>query len=173
MVDICRRFCSSGFRLCVLVLIVVGSVSGIGCNKQASMQDVYDTNLKKLHVCYTMFMEDHGYQGPKDESELKEYLKTNPTAVTLIKRIDLTPENVDEIFIGQRDDEPFEVRYGLRGTADHAIVFERTGVDGKRLVAFANPVELEEDEYLSYLNGDQKPESAPEFGAEVTGESEQ
>lgn len=101
-------------------------------------------------------MEDHGYNGPKDEAEFKDYLKTNPTAIYMMKRIDLTPDDVDELFVSERDNEPFVVKYGLNGVADHAIIFEKTGVDSKRLVAFSKPLELDSDEYEDYLSGKKK-----------------
>ena len=129
-----------------------------GCSSGPDMKDVYDSNIKRLHVCYTMFMEDHGYNGPKDEAEFKDYLKNNPTAIYMMKRIDLTPENVDEIFVSDRDNEPFIVKYGLTGVADHAIIFEKTGLDNKRYVAFSDPLELDSDEYEAYLSGKKKAE---------------
>ena len=39
------------------------------------------------------------------------------------------------------------MRYGINGVGDNAVVFESVGVDGLRLVAFVNPVELGKKEY--------------------------
>ena len=86
-------------------------------------------------------------RGPKTEEELKEYLKTTSGAKKRLKRLGLTPDQVDDLFISERDNEPFKVRYGVNGVGDNAVVFESVGVDGKRLVAFVNPVELDEKEY--------------------------
>lgn len=133
----------------------------LGCSNKPDLRGVYDVNIKKLHVCYTLYLEKHDFRGPKTEEELKEYLKTDPTAIFLMKKIDLTPEGVDDIFIGERDKEPFIVRYGLKGVADHAIVFEATGFEGKRLVALTDPVECDEETYEGYLSGKIKPDSAP------------
>jgi len=117
-----------------------------------------------------MFMEDNSYKGPKNEAELKDYLKNNPTAVHLTARIDVTPETVDDIFISDRDGQPFVIRYGLKGIADFAIVFEAEGVEGKRLIALRSPIEVDETEYEAYLNGDIKPKRAPKMGSGETAE---
>lgn len=138
-----------------------------GCNNGPDLRDVYTTNIKKLHACYIMYMEEHEFVGPKDEAEFKKYLKTDPTAIFLIKNVDLTPENVDEIFIGDRDGEPLVVRYGLKGEADHACVFEAKGLDGQRFVALANLAEYGDQEYDDFLSGKTKPETAQGAGADA------
>ncbi len=108
-------------------------------------------------------------KGPSDKAKLKEYLTTNPTALFILKRIDVTPENIEEFFISERDNEPFQIKYKLKGVADHAIVFEKTGIDGKRLVAFSTPRELENEEYQGYFSGAIKPDSLSP--AEIAGGS--
>jgi hypothetical protein len=145
--------------LTVMLLLIAG------CGKGDTMKAVYSTNIKKLHQCYIMYMEENGFRGPKDEAEFKNYLKTDATAIHLLKRIDITPETVDDIFIGDRDGEPFVVRYGLTGVADHAVVLEAVGVEGMRIVALANPLEVDEATYDDYLSGKIKPEREAGTGA--------
>ena len=149
-------------NLAFVLLVVVALFSG--CSNTKKMTEVYSTNIKKLHGSYMLYLENHGYVGPKDEAELKNYLKNDATAIYLLKRIDVTPESVDEMFISDRDGQPFVVRYGVRGEADHAVVFEAEGIDGMRLVALTNPTECDDDEYEGYLSGDIKPEKAPGAG---------
>ena len=48
-------------------------------------------------------------------------------------------DEVAEILVSQRDGGPFRIRYGLSGLADRAMIFETTGVDGQRLLAFTSP----------------------------------
>ncbi len=108
-------------------------------------------------------------KGPTESMIRKEehvHLKTDPTAVYLIKKIDLTPETVDDIFINERDGEPFVVRYGLSREANHAIIFEKTGIDGMRFIALANPQEYGQQEYDDFLNGKTEPEFAPGGGGD-------
>ncbi len=154
-----------GISSTVLLAFTVLLLLTAGCGKGDEMKAVYSTNIKKLHQSYIMYMEENGFRGPKDEAEFKNFLKTNPTAIHLLKRIDVTSETVDDMFIGDRDGEPFVVRYGLTGVADHAVVLEAVGVDGMRLVALAEPLEVDEATYEDYLSGKIKPER--EAGAGV------
>jgi len=136
-----------------------------GCGEGRTSRDVYSTNIKKLHRCYQLFMDNNNDRGPKDEAELKNYVKTNRTAMHILKRLDVTPETVDDIFISERDEEPFTVRYGLKGEADHAIVFEKTGVDGERLIALSKVAAYGEQEYDDFLSGKTKPKTMQEADA--------
>lgn len=141
-----------------------------GCRSENKVAKIYSTNIKKVHQCYLMYMENNGYKGPKDEAELKNYLKTDPTAIYLMKRAEITPETVDDIFISERDGEPFKIRYGLKGVADFAIVFETIGVEGKRLVALTPPRETEEDEYDDHFTGKIKPRRDKGYGGDMSAE---
>ncbi|HEX2473540.1 MAG TPA: hypothetical protein VHK01_02270, partial [Lacipirellulaceae bacterium] len=44
--------------------------------------------------------------------------------------------NLEELFISERDGEPYVIFYGQRpaGVAADVVAYERTGVDGKRFV---------------------------------------
>ncbi len=151
-------FFRTSWLLCVCLIILTLS----GCESKRKMTEIYSTNMKKLHACYSMYMEHHSYIGPKNEEVFKKYLKNDRTAVFLLKRIEVTPEDVDGLFISERDGEPFEVRYGLKGEADHAVVFEKTGVDGERLIALQNIRAFGDEEYANWLSGKTKPERASE-----------
>lgn len=142
-----------------------------GCRTENQVAKIYSTNIKKVHQCYLMYMENNGYKGPKDEAEFKNYLKTDPTAIYLMKRAEITPEGVDDIFISERDGEPFKIRYGLKGVADFAIVFESVGVEGKRLVALTPPVETEAEEYDGHFSGKIKPRRDQGYGDDMVGEA--
>lgn len=156
----------SKFLSFTLILILVCSfATHSGCDSNGEVKEIYSTNIKKLHLCYVMYLEKHEYEGPQNEAEFKDYLKNDPTAIFLLKRIDVTPEMVDEIFVSDRDGQPFEIRYGVKGEADHAVIFESVGVEGTRLIALTKPIEVDdEDEYQDYLTGKIEPEAAPGGG---------
>ena len=65
----------------------------------------------------------------------------------------------DEIFISERDSQPFKIRYGISSDRDEAIVFEAVGVDGKRMVGFFTPRELDPADYDAYWTGKKKGDS--------------
>ena len=135
----------------VLSILVIGL---IGCVREPSLDfsQYNKTNIQRLRNSYGMFTSDNG-RAPKDEAELKDFLKNNRPAGVRLKRMGITPEMIDGIFISERDNEPFKIRYEVNGRGDHAIVFENTGVNGKRLVAFYEPRELDSEEYEAYWSG--------------------
>ena len=109
----------------VLLALVVFLATGCGEKGPAFSQlpKIHNNNIKRLRVIYNYYMATHGMVGPKDEQTLKDFLNNDPGMAVKLKRLDLTPDQVDEIFVSERDGKPFKVRYGLRGMGDHAIVF--------------------------------------------------
>jgi len=96
-----------------------------------------------------------GGKGPADEQAFKKYLRNLPDFV--LKNNGLDPDAIDAAFVSERDQEPFVVRYGIKidkisGTSAPLIAHEKTGKNGKRLVAFANAkVELVNEARLQEL----------------------
>ena len=133
------------FACCGILAVVL--TTGCSSNSEPSLADHNDTNIKKLCGAYGMFLVSHNLRGPKDEVELKEFLTTSPGAIHKLEMMGVSKDGIADIFISDRDGQPFKVRYGLEGLEDHPIVFEAEGVDGKRLVAFSTPRELDADEY--------------------------
>lgn len=142
---------------CLLVGMIVAQV---GCSPDASDPDVVisqsnKTNIQRLRNLYVMYQMNHGFQGPKDEAEFKEYIKA--ADISILEPMGVDPAKVDELFISERDNEPFVVKYGVpttsRGSGD-PVIFEKTGVGGKKMVAFLNMTEREVDdaEYQQLLN---------------------
>ena len=164
-----RKIC--GLSCLLLTCVMLFSGCGNKNDEALSLQDYNDTNIKKLCNTYKMFMEMHNYEGPKNAEELKDYLTNNAGAKVRRERMGITDEDLDSMFTSERDEQPFEVRWGLKGQFDHAIVFEKTGVEGKRLVALAQPRELGKDEYDGYFSGETKPEGPA--GTEEMGPSDE
>jgi hypothetical protein len=133
-----------------------------GCGKSQVATDLSalnKTGIDRIRNAYTLYMEDHGFRGPKNEKEFRAYLTSDDRGVQLkLDRMGIDRENIDKLFINDRDNEPFVIRYGLKGVADHAIAFEKTGVEGKRLVALGTQIECDDDEYEAWLSGKNKPQ---------------
>lgn len=148
-----KRYVMKTSALLVLMLLV-------GCSSQRvpSLAEVNNTNIKKLRGAYGLYLFQHSLRGPESEEQLKEYLRTDEGAQVKLGRMGMTVDQIDSIFISERDGKPFKVRYGLRGLGDHAAVFEAEGVDGKRMVALTNPREVDEAEYDQLWN-QERPES--------------
>jgi hypothetical protein len=144
----------------VIGLIAIFSISVLlvnGCGSgQPTLQDLNDNNIRRLHSTYKMFMNRHELKGPESEEELKDFLTNNNTAKALLKRMGIESDSIDEIFVSERDGQPFKVRWGVKGIEDHAIIFEAEGIGGKRMVAFTRTRELDADEYEGYWSGELK-----------------
>ncbi len=148
---------SSKIATVICLLLIVAVTSGCG-PKGPSIAEQNNTNILRARAAYGVFLVGHGMQGPKSKEELMEYLKTSETARVKLAKMDVSPESMDEIFISDRDGEPFKIRYGVKGMADHAVIFESVGVDGKRYVAYNKPIELDKAAYDKAWQGKAKVE---------------
>ncbi len=151
----------------VLVAIACLTAMFAGCEKQINtdVSSYNKTNIDRLKNAYKLYMNAHGMKGPKDEQELKNFLREDRAAIVRLKRMGVGQDEVDAMFISDRDGEPFVVRWGLKGFADHAMIFEAKGVDGKRLIALTEPREFDDRAYDDWLSGKTKPEK-PNFSME-------
>ena len=97
------------------------------------------------------------FKGPKTETEFKQFIAEQDPARMQLAGINVN--DVDSLFVSERDTLPLIVRYGLntriRGPS-LPVVFEDTGVDGVRHVGFTNGSmqEVESDEYDRLIRGE-------------------
>jgi hypothetical protein len=119
---------------------------GKGDNSASMIADLNSCNAKRLGNLYSLFQNMHDFKGPKDEAELKEFIKTQSPA--RLKKGGIDIGNIDELFISERDGQPFKIRWGMntrvRGPSQ-PVVFEAEGVEGKRQVGFTASKMLEAD----------------------------
>lgn len=143
----------------VLSFLIVGCVCLFGCSKkQPTAADLMDSNLIRVRFMYTTYMNEHGMKGPKDKETLLNYFRSNENLAGVLKIVGADINDIEDYFVSERDGEEFIVRYGLSGLANHAIVFEKTGIDGLRKVGLSPVEELEEEKYEGYLSGKIKPQ---------------
>lgn len=133
----------------------------LGCSgandPRARIVELNNSNIVRMRSCYQIYSLLKG-RPPKDEKSFRDFFENDPAAEGRLRRIGVEPENFDSIFVSERDDLPFVVRWNVKtGKKDEAIIFEAEGSDGKRMVAFNDPRELEAEEYEGYLNGSLKP----------------
>ena len=147
-------------RICWMGLIACFVLGNSGCGDNLpTLADLNDSNIRRVHSVYKMYMNNNAMRGPKDKETLISYVKNDNTARVLVGRMEINPDEIESIFVSERDGQEFKIRWGLIGIADHAIVFESEGVEGKRLVAFSKPRELDAEEYTGYLEGTIQPEA--------------
>ena len=143
------------FSLTFLAFVLLA----VGCSdQQPTAADLMDSNIIRVRFMYTTYMNEHGMRGPKDKATLLKYFRSNENLAGVLKHIGANIDDIEDYFYSERDGEEFIVRYGLTGIANHAIVFENTGVDGLRQVGLSPVQELADEEYEGYLSGKIEPQ---------------
>lgn len=148
---------------CGLKRIALGAISLgllLGC-KDTTIQDgvaaLNKTRIQRLYNCYALYAHYNQYRGPKDEASWKEFLSQSRFERNL-KLMQIDRNALDELFIGERDGQPYKIRYGVNGLGNKAVIFEAEGVDGLRFVALETPEEVGEADYEAYWSGKKKPQ---------------
>ncbi len=121
-----------------------------GCSNSSdptnALAKANETNLQRIANLYFAFQTENDWRGPADEAQFKKYIHSiNPDKLT---RIGIDPAKIDELFISERDGQPFKIRYGVPGNvrgSSEPVVFEATGDGDKRLVGFLNMQQREVD----------------------------
>lgn len=156
-------------RLLLLVsFLAIPLLSGCGGRGSSADQMVAannDTNVKRLGNLYGFFHLKNQFRGPKDEAEFKKFIGEQDAA--RLKLAGITSSDVSNLFVSERDKQPFKIRYGvntqLRGPS-LAVIFEADGADGKRQVGFTggSMEEVDTSRYDELFSGraDPKPTEA-------------
>jgi hypothetical protein len=133
-----------------LPALALGIVVFVGCSSTDDGTDAVaranSTNILRLSNLYNAYQVRHDLNGPADEAALKQFVETLDPE--LLKRIDIEPGQTEAVFISERDSQPFKLRYKVKGNimgSSEPVVFEATGVDGKREVGFLNMTSREVD----------------------------
>lgn len=132
----------------------------VGCSSGTDPVDAVAkanaTNLRRLASLYLEYQSVNNWRGPEDEAQFKKFIQSvNPTRLS---RIGVDPAKIDDIFISERDGQPFKIRYGVPGNvrvSSEPVVFEATGDGNTRLVGFLDMQqrEVDEAEYNRLLSG--------------------
>jgi hypothetical protein len=112
--------------------MISGALAGCGGGATATLPDAR-VRLTQLQRVYALYCEKNR-RGPPNEQALREFRdKLTPAE----KEAHLISDEVSDIFTSPRDNQKFEVKYGLRidPAQNKALAWEATGKDGKRFVA--------------------------------------
>ena len=130
---------------CLLIGVLFGCAHDV--NQDEAIAKVNETNIQRLANLYFTYQMNNEWQGPANEGEFKEFIRSyNPDKLA---RIGIDSSAIDELFISERDGQAFRIRYSVAGSAmgsSEPVIFESVGVGGKRLVGFLNMVQREVDE---------------------------
>jgi hypothetical protein len=135
-----------------LLLVAVTAIPGCGSDE---LNSPTAAKLRALGNLYLDYAGGKNNKGPGNEQEFKKHIRGLPDQV--LSPIGVDRNAVDLLFSSERDQQPFVVIYGLAitqisGTSAPLVAHEKTGKNGKRLVAFANAkVELIDESRLQEL----------------------
>ncbi len=129
-----------------VVLLATGCSGG-----SDAMESPTAARLKGLATMYMDFIVAKGGNTPASEAELKKHMRT--VDAIQLNMAGIQRDKIDEAFVSLRDNEPFVVVYGVApgtlGAKDGPVIaYEKTGIDGKKLVVNVST-------HLSYVNEQQ------------------
>ena len=121
-----------------------------GNNTDKVFASVSDSNAKRLGTLYLQYQicnPDEILLGPSDKEQFIEFIKTQNS--NGLERIGVDKNNLEKLFVSERDKEPFKIRWEVQGVSRGAaqpVIFENTGSNGKFMVGFTGFVEKEVDQ---------------------------
>lgn len=112
---------------------------GVGCSSDGKPQTDSDKNFQALTILYGKFIPRNRGVGPASEAEFKKFIHS--LAASEVEGTGADPANIDKLFVSPRDNQPYVIAYKVRPSpgpdGPPAIIWEQTGVGGKRLVGDA------------------------------------
>jgi hypothetical protein len=136
---------SWGAQALLLVLFAV-----VGCSTNVDREDAVteanSTNLQRMLTLYLNYQSENNWMGPADEAKFKQFISSLND--TFLNRLGVNKGNIDQVFVSDRDGQPFAIRYKVMGNmmgSNEPVVFESVGVDGKRMVGFLSMEQREVD----------------------------
>jgi hypothetical protein len=157
-------FCCTGERTLIevfSVLLICGLFSS-GCSSKdpaSRIGEMNDTRIKQLANLYMAHQMRNGSNGPKDQPAFKSFIQ-NGMAPHRLEMMRVDPAKVDDLFVSERDGQPFIVKYGQSGgtMSKLPVVFEMEGQGGSRQVAFTNGQveDVDEARYQELLRSGKK-----------------
>lgn len=126
---------------CVLLgLLLPILFSGCGKDQASEMfASVNSSNIQRVANLYCVYQAQHNFKGPANEQELKDFIANLDPSRHKYFGIDVA--NLDQMFVSERDKQPFKIRWGLEAKPRQGpipIAFEQEGVKGRYRVAFSS-----------------------------------
>jgi hypothetical protein len=131
--------CERGLSMLLALLVLM--TSSLGCTRRdKNLQNLENSHVRSLTILHGLAVVKLRHL-PRDEKEFKQAIAT----------LSVSPEKMkvgsfDELFVSERDGKPLVVIYGASNTNSDVLVYEQTGVNGKRLLGHRIGVVEEVDE---------------------------
>lgn len=147
-------------------MVAIAMVAGCGSGNSVEqiVGDINSNNTMRIASSYVLFQVKNNYNGPKNKEAFVKFLN-DPSITGNLEMMGFDMNDIESVFISQRDNEEIQVRWGVAGSQRgcyEPLAFEKTGVDGSRIVAFGNGVFEEVEDQATYdewFSGKHKPEA--------------
>lgn len=127
------------------------SIAGCSGSKSDKMfAEATDSNAKRLGTLYAQYQvsnRDRRFLGPADKEAFVAFIKEQNARG--LERIGVDPNNLEAIFVSERDNQPFKIRWAVQGVSRgpaQPVIFESEGRDGKFIVGFTGFIQKEVDQ---------------------------
>jgi len=120
---------ANAHSIVILLLLPFFMAASAGCrakDKNAVKREA--SHVRLLTNLYGLATSKLGHV-PHDEQEFKKFIAARSTTAEKLKI-----GSIDELFVSERDGQPLHVVYGTPPTGSDVVVYEQTGLDGKRQV---------------------------------------
>lgn len=128
------------------------SLTLVGCNRlEEEARATEESNIKRLAILYGVFTGQNRGRPPKSEADFKKYIESK--GPEYLDNFGVT--SVDELFVSERDGQPYVIYYGRPGPNVPTLggpitMYEQVGVEGKRFAAseLGTIQKIDEEEFL-------------------------
>jgi hypothetical protein len=117
----------------LVVVLTVWSAMSTGCSTDGAEE--HQSNLKGLAAYYGQYQAKNRGQLPPNEKAFKDFIAADLSAAGGT----ITADKIDAMFISNRDDKPFVIRYSTDKSWQfpQLIAYEQEGRNGIRHVGYA------------------------------------
>ncbi len=134
-----KRLSATAFLLLFgFALLCSAGCGGDGAG-DAAIRAANRTNIQRLTNLYSRHQIAKCGKVPASEQEFRQFISGLDQQT--LKNVGIDPGKLDDLFKSERDQQPFEIRYGVAGStrcSNEAIIFEQQGKDGQREVGFTS-----------------------------------
>jgi hypothetical protein len=122
-------------------LLLLALAALVGCGGPDPLASPTAARLRGLANMYLNYAVAKNGGGPSNEDALKKYMHSVEAIQLQASGID--PKAIDSVFLSERDQQPFVVLYAqsitrISGDSKQPLAYEKTGTNGKHLIAYIN-----------------------------------
>ena len=140
--------------LIALALVLQSGCGGGDADVSGITSKANETHLQKVANAYKLYQLRNN-KAVEDADQLKNFIATATDIDKNLEFMNIDRDSFPDYFVSERDGEEFLIRWKVwinDRAAPQPLVFEKTGVDGKRQVFWVPSQEVEECDKTRYDN---------------------